>query len=53
MIWQYWFTERDEKRQGFWWRRQFLGAYAPTLEREEDGRIGVVGAPPLNLSDEP
>ena len=45
VIWQYWFTDRAEKHQGFWWRRQLLGAYAPTLEREEDGRFAVIGAP--------
>lgn len=45
VIWQYWFTDWDEKRQGLWWRRQFLGAYAPTLRREDDGRFSVVGPP--------
>jgi lipase maturation factor 1 len=52
VIWQYWFTDSAEKRQGLWWRRQFLGTYAPTLEREEDGRIAVIGAPQLDPSDE-
>ena len=52
VIWQYWFTDWAEKHQGFWWRRQFLGAYAPTLEREEDGRIAVIGAPQLDPSDQ-
>ena len=34
VIWQYWFTTMAEKRsQGLWWRREFLGLYAPTLER--------------------
>jgi lipase maturation factor 1 len=38
VIWQYWFTTMSEKRaQGLWWRRQFLGLYAPTIEREPDG----------------
>jgi hypothetical protein len=40
VIWQYWFTTMSEKRmQGLWWRRQFLGLYAPTIEREPDGTI--------------
>jgi lipase maturation factor len=52
VIWQYRFTDRAEKRQGFWWRRQFLGAYAPTLARGDDGRIAVVGPPQPDLTDE-
>jgi hypothetical protein len=40
VIWQYWFTTMSEKRtSGLWWRRQFLGLYAPTIEREADGTI--------------
>ncbi len=40
VIWQYWFTTISEKRtQGLWWRRQFVGLYAPTIEREPDGTI--------------
>jgi hypothetical protein len=40
VLWQYWFTSLKEKREtGIWWRRQFLGLYAPTLERESDGSI--------------
>jgi hypothetical protein len=46
VIWQYWFTTMAEKRtQGLWWRRQFLGLYAPTLEREADGTIRGVEWP--------
>ncbi len=46
VLWQYWFTNMAEKRtQGLWWRRQFLGLYAPAIEREPDGRIGVVEWP--------
>jgi hypothetical protein len=45
-MWQYWFTTMGEKRsQGLWWRRQFLGLYAPTLEREPDGTIRAVEWP--------
>jgi lipase maturation factor 1 len=46
VIWQYWFATPDEKRsEGTWWRRQQLGLYAPTLERESDGRIVVLEWP--------
>ncbi len=46
VMWQYWFTTMSEKRtQGLWWRRQFLGLYAPTLEREPDGTIHAVEWP--------
>jgi len=46
VLWQYWFTTMSEKREtGLWWRRQFLGLYAPTLEREADGSIQVVEWP--------
>jgi hypothetical protein len=31
-----------------WWRREFLGLYAPTLEREPDGKIVVLQWLPLN-----
>lgn len=46
VLWQYWFTSWAEKRAtGNWWRRQLLGLYAPTLERQPDGQIGVVDMP--------
>jgi lipase maturation factor 1 len=46
VLWQYWFTSMAEKRAtGNWWRRQLLGLYAPTLELQPDGRIGVVEVP--------
>jgi hypothetical protein len=46
VLWQYWFTTPEEKRaQGTWWRRQLLGLYAPTLEREADGKIAVIEWP--------
>ena len=46
VLWQYWFTTMAEKRAtGRWWRRQFRGLYAPTLEREPDGRIVMIEAP--------
>ena len=46
VLWQYWFTTMAEKRQtGSWWTRQFLGLYAPTLELEPDGKLGVLAMP--------
>ena len=43
VIWQYWFTTTAEKRTtGMWWRRQFVGLYAPTIEREPDGSIHAI-----------
>src|SRR6266700_3018040 len=46
VLWQYWFTTIREKRAtGMWWRRQLLGLYAPTLERDTDGQIKVIEWP--------
>ncbi|MGC2830685.1 MAG: lipase maturation factor family protein [Candidatus Acidiferrum sp.] len=46
VLWQYWFTSMAEKREyGLWWRRQFLGLYAPAIELEPGGRIGVTEWP--------
>ena len=40
VLWQYWFTTpAEKKRTGNWWKRRFLGSYAPGLERQPDGRI--------------
>jgi hypothetical protein len=42
VIWQYWFTSIAEKhRTGNWWRREYLGTYAPTLERDANGKLAV------------
>ena len=42
LIWQYWFTDRATKRAtGQWWRREFRGVYAPTLERTSEGKVIV------------
>ena len=46
VLWQYWFTDSATKRAtGQWWRRQLLGPYAPTLEREPDGKYLIVDWP--------
>jgi len=53
VVWQYWFSTPAEKRlQGMWWRRQLLGLYAPTLERQTDGRIAVLQWPAADSSRE-
>jgi hypothetical protein len=46
VIWQYWFSTTQQKReQGIWWTRQELGTYAPTIMLRPDGRYGVVAGP--------
>ena len=46
VLWQYWFTSMSEKRStGLWWRRQYLGLYAPALTREPGGQIRAVEWP--------
>ncbi len=46
VLWQYWFTTMAEKRStGLWWRRELIGLYAPTLERESDGKIVMIELP--------
>jgi len=40
VIWQYWFTDRATKRkEGTWWRREWMGVYAPMVERTPEGKI--------------
>jgi len=46
VLWQYWFTTREEKRStGNWWRREYLGLYAPELTKTSEGRTAVVQWP--------
>jgi hypothetical protein len=45
VVWQYWFSSRTEKEQGFWWRRELIGLYAPALEREPDGKFVITEFP--------
>lgn len=41
--WQYWFTSMHELRaHGLWWKRKWVGLYAPMLTRLPDGRIGMI-----------
>ncbi|MGB6745191.1 MAG: lipase maturation factor family protein [Terracidiphilus sp.] len=46
VLWQYWFTSADEKRRtGNWWRREYIGLYAPELTLAADGDFAVVEWP--------
>jgi hypothetical protein len=46
VLWQYWFTSIPQKRTtGDWWTRKLLGVYAPVLERDDQGRVGIVAMP--------
>ncbi|WP_348265181.1 lipase maturation factor family protein [Telmatobacter sp. DSM 110680] len=46
VLWQYWFTSRAEKRDtGNWWRRKYLGQYAPELTKTLDGHTAIVQWP--------
>jgi lipase maturation factor 1 len=46
VLWQYWFTTREEKRRtGNWWRREWMGVYAPVLSLDADGKPEVVQWP--------
>jgi hypothetical protein len=53
VLWQYWFTDFATKRNtGMWWRREYIGLYAPALERVADGKF-VVTALPESLPEPP
>ena len=46
VLWQYWFTSMEEKRRtGNWWRRRYLGLYAPELSVTGGGQFAVVQWP--------
>jgi lipase maturation factor 1 len=45
VVWQYWFSDWAEKKQGFWWRRELIGLYSPSLEHEPDGRFMITQYP--------
>ena len=43
VLWQYWFTSLEEKRRtDDWWRRKYVGLYAPELTLSVDGRPEIV-----------
>lgn len=51
VLWQYWFTSLNVKRDtGDWWRRTLLGRYSPTLTRSTDGSFAAV-SPADSLPD--
>lgn len=46
VLWQYWFTSTEEKRRtGNWWRREWIGLYAPEITLMADGQLAVVEWP--------
>jgi lipase maturation factor 1 len=46
VLWQYWFTDLATKRStGMWWRREYLGLFAPSLERLPDGQFLINSYP--------
>jgi lipase maturation factor 1 len=46
VLWQYWFTSMAEKRvHGLWWRRELLGLYAPAIQLDPGGKVGVMQWP--------
>ena len=46
VLWQYWFTSMADKRvTGNWWKREYLGIYAPTLTKDETGKLNVLAWP--------
>ena len=49
VMWQYWFTTLEEKRQtGNWWRRTLMGQYAPTLIKDaQTGEYLMVRLPSM------
>jgi hypothetical protein len=53
VLWQYWFTSLKEKQaRGLWWRREFLGLYAPAIERDADGSIRATEWPGVGPHEE-
>jgi hypothetical protein len=54
VVWQYWFSDwKDKRDHGLWWRRERIGLYAPTLEREPDGNIVILELPGKSPSPSP
>jgi hypothetical protein len=46
VLWQYWFTDRNEKRRtGAWWRRRQVGPFSGVLERDSTGELTLQPAP--------
>jgi hypothetical protein len=54
VLWQYWFSDwKDKREQGLWWRRSQIGLYAPTIERESDGKLVIVDWPATPVLNPP
>jgi hypothetical protein len=46
VVWRYWFTNMAAlRREHRWWNREYLGLYAPELERISPGKYAVVQWP--------
>jgi len=46
VLWRYWFTNLATKRAtGMWWRREYMGLYAPALESEPNSKFLITGFP--------
>jgi hypothetical protein len=46
VLYRYWFTNLATKRAtGMWWRREYLGLYAPSLQSEPNGKFLITGFP--------
>ena len=45
VVWQYWFSDRAERQEGLWWRRELIGLYAPAIERAADGKFVITEFP--------
>jgi len=46
VLYQYWFTTLAEKRAtGNWWKRQYLGVYAPVVAQRPNGSFTMVAMP--------
>jgi hypothetical protein len=46
ILWQYWFTDWETRRQtGAWWRRKELGLFSGLLSRRPDGGFVLSDSP--------
>ncbi len=53
VLWQYWFSTAQEKReQGVWWTRKDLGTYAPTITALGDGRFGMMAGASVERTEQ-
>jgi hypothetical protein len=46
ILWQYWFTDWETRRQtGAWWRRKELGSFSGVLARRPGGGFSLTASP--------